>query len=86
MTALPRLLIACGVLFAGSVAATPVLDAYKTVERADYSLVFDSIVSGVNLSDYQEDGIWVTTTDTAATGEALFSGDMRRGGYLSSPV
>lgn len=75
-------LLAAGALAASlHAAATPIVEVGKTVARADFSLTFDSIDAGEDLSAYREAGILVATPSIAYTGWEIFYGDPRTTGY-----
>lgn len=75
------LLAACLLAMSASASAMPIVESGKTVERADFSLNFDIMFSGVDLETYEENGIFVTTPGAAYVGSPLFVGDDRALGF-----
>jgi hypothetical protein len=61
--------------------AVPIVEAGKTVERADYSLNFNFIFNGSDLTEYEESGVYVTTPSIALNSATIFRGDSRYSGY-----
>lgn len=75
------LLAACMLSASLGAAAMPIVESGKTVERADFSLSFDYLFSGLDLDSYEESGVWVTAPGVAEVGSPMFFGDPRSSGF-----
>lgn len=74
-------LAACMLSASLEAAAMPIVESGKTVERADFSLNFDYLFSGLDLDSYEESGVWVTAPGLAQVDAPLFYGDSRSSGF-----
>lgn len=72
-TQLSSLLLTCSaLLLSGAATATPIVTIGQTVASPDRYLTFDSLHDGVNLANYIESGVYVTTPSLAYVGYDLF--------------